>query len=179
VSFDFSILEIFAPLLTGGTVILADTVFELPDLPARDDVRMICAAPSALSALLARPLPAGVRTVTIGGALPLTSSGKIDRRVLPVVSGAGPAPVAPRTETEKLVVEAWSEVLGPEDLPPHRISVFDDFFALGGHSLTATRVTAQLSDQLGCTPRMRLLFDYPVLADYAAQVDRVLLEQEK
>jgi len=67
VCFDFSILEIFAPLVTGGTVILAETVFALPDLPARDEVTMLCGPPSALAVLLNRPLPAGVRTINFGG----------------------------------------------------------------------------------------------------------------
>ncbi|GAA3727519.1 hypothetical protein GCM10022225_06080 [Plantactinospora mayteni] len=73
VCFDFSVLEIFAPLLTGGTVILAETVFALPHLPARDEVTMLCGPPSALSVLLGRPLPAGVRTITFGGEV-LTSA---------------------------------------------------------------------------------------------------------
>ncbi|MGX7670452.1 amino acid adenylation domain-containing protein [Plantactinospora sp. DSM 117369] len=73
VCFDFSVLEIFAPLVTGGTVILAETVFALPDLPARDEVTMLCGPPSALSVLLGRALPAGVRTVTFGGEV-LTSA---------------------------------------------------------------------------------------------------------
>ncbi|MDG4787849.1 non-ribosomal peptide synthetase [Micromonospora sp. WMMD1102] len=67
VCFDFSVLEIFAPLVTGGTVILAETVFALPQLPARDEVTMLCGPPSALSVLLGRALPSGVRTVTFGG----------------------------------------------------------------------------------------------------------------
>ena len=60
-------LELFAPLCTGGTVILADNLLALPALPARDEVRMVCGVPSALSALLDFGLPPSVRTVNSGG----------------------------------------------------------------------------------------------------------------
>jgi non-ribosomal peptide synthetase component F len=73
VSFDFSILEIFAPLLGGGTVFLGETVFALPDLAERDEIRMICGPPSAIGVLLSRPLPGGVRTVVLGGETLTTS----------------------------------------------------------------------------------------------------------
>jgi amino acid adenylation domain-containing protein len=67
VCFDVSILEIFAPLVSGGTVILAENLLELPALPARDRVTMISGPPSGLRALLHRPLPGGVRTINAAG----------------------------------------------------------------------------------------------------------------
>jgi amino acid adenylation domain-containing protein len=67
ISFDFSILEIFAPLCAGGTVVLAENLLALPALPARDRVGMICAVPSALSVVLDLGLPDSVRTVNTGG----------------------------------------------------------------------------------------------------------------
>lgn len=67
ISFDQSVLQIFGPLANGGTVILAGTLLDLPTLPARDEVTMIGAVPSALAALLDRPLPSGVRRVNVGG----------------------------------------------------------------------------------------------------------------
>lgn len=73
VCFDFSVTEIFPALLSGGTVIVADNLLELPTLPARDEVTMISGPPSGLRTLLRRPLPAGIRTVNAGGEV-LTAS---------------------------------------------------------------------------------------------------------
>ncbi|MCX4580497.1 amino acid adenylation domain-containing protein [Streptomyces sp. NBC_01571] len=65
-SFDASVHQMFGPLSTGGCVVLADDILALPSLPARDEVTMISAPPSALAALLERPLPRGVRRVNVG-----------------------------------------------------------------------------------------------------------------
>ena len=70
-------------------------------------------------------------------ALPLTPNGKVNRKALPAPDAAAYAQdayVAPQTETEKLLVQIWSELLG---LPAEDISVTANFFALGGHSLKA------------------------------------------
>ncbi|MGC0417230.1 amino acid adenylation domain-containing protein [Embleya sp. AB8] len=66
ISFDQSVLQIFGPLGTGGTVVLADDILALPTLPARDEITMIGATPSALATLLEQPLPGGIRRVNIG-----------------------------------------------------------------------------------------------------------------
>ncbi|MEU4096168.1 amino acid adenylation domain-containing protein [Streptomyces sp. NPDC026673] len=66
ISFDQSVLQIFGPLTTGGTVVLADDILALPTLPARDEITMIGATPSALATLLEQPLPRGIRRVNIG-----------------------------------------------------------------------------------------------------------------
>ncbi|MFD1939366.1 amino acid adenylation domain-containing protein [Nonomuraea mangrovi] len=67
VCFDPSVTQMFLPLITGGTVIVADTLLSLPSLPARDEVTGVYGAPSALIALLAEPLPPSVRMVIAGG----------------------------------------------------------------------------------------------------------------
>ncbi|MFC4061722.1 amino acid adenylation domain-containing protein [Planomonospora corallina] len=67
VCFDPSVPQLYLPLLTGGTVIMAENPLALHALPARDEVTMISAAASALTALLREPLPAGVRTVLSSG----------------------------------------------------------------------------------------------------------------
>ncbi|MGV9649882.1 amino acid adenylation domain-containing protein [Streptomyces sp. NPDC003554] len=66
-SFDASVHQIFGPLSTGGSVVLADDILALPTLPARHEVTMIGAPPSAIAALLEQPLPSGVRRVNLGG----------------------------------------------------------------------------------------------------------------
>ena len=77
-------------------------------------------------------------------AFPLTASGKIDRRSLPSPDEQAPAPdVAaaepPRTETQQVVAGIWREVLGLE-----RVGIRDNFFDVGGHSLSLVEVHARL-----------------------------------
>ncbi|MEQ1568935.1 MAG: amino acid adenylation domain-containing protein, partial [Myxococcota bacterium] len=70
-AFDLSVFELFAPLCTGGTAIVARDALALPELPARDAVRLVNTVPSAGIELLKLGLPPGVRTVNLAGeALP-------------------------------------------------------------------------------------------------------------
>ncbi|MEQ1504771.1 MAG: non-ribosomal peptide synthetase, partial [Myxococcota bacterium] len=84
-------------------------------------------------------------------ALPVSSSGKVDRELLPARVIA-PLPrstaryVAPTTALETLVALVWAEVLGLE-----RVGVEDDFFAIGGHSLAAVEVLATLDRLLAAS----------------------------
>ncbi|RAV13514.1 non-ribosomal peptide synthetase [Mycolicibacterium sp. GF69] len=96
--------------------------------------------------------------------LPLTSSGKVDRKALPEPVFTTTAFRAPQTQTEKIVADTFAEVLGVD-----RVGLDDDFFALGGDSLIATRVTARLQMALGREVPVRCLFDASTvrgLADY-------------
>ncbi|RGD62650.1 amino acid adenylation domain-containing protein [Kitasatospora xanthocidica] len=100
-------------------------------------------------------------------ALPLTPNGKLDRRALPVPGpdgfAAGRGRTAPRTPAERLVAEAWAEVLDTG-----AVGAEDDFFALGGDSILAVRVTARLRAAFGAADLSpRVLFTHPVLADLA------------
>jgi amino acid adenylation domain-containing protein len=106
--------------------------------------------------------------VTMEG-LPLTPNGKLDRAALPAPEGmdSGVEYVEPRTETERVVAEIWTNVLGVE-----RVGANDDFFALGGHSLRATRVVSHVRRTLGAEVSLRALFESPTLAGFAEQVDR-------
>ncbi|HEX3527655.1 MAG TPA: amino acid adenylation domain-containing protein, partial [Thermoanaerobaculia bacterium] len=68
ITFDLSVFELFLPLTTGGTVILAADALELPRLPARNELTLINTVPSAMAALVrAGGVPAGVRTVNLAG----------------------------------------------------------------------------------------------------------------
>src|SRR6185312_1516537 len=81
-------------------------------------------------------------------ALPLMTSGKIDRRALPEPSIAEATLredyVAPRTPLEKQLAAIWSELLGIE-----QISIYDDFFTSGGHSLLTVRLMTLIEQQIG------------------------------
>jgi acyl carrier protein len=95
---------------------------------------------------------------------PLTTTGKIDRRALPRPSyqtTAG-AYVAPSGKVEQQIAEIWKQVLGVE-----RVGVYDNFFALGGHSLLLARVQAQLSEQFQQPIALTTLFERPTIRDIA------------
>jgi amino acid adenylation domain-containing protein len=76
--------------------------------------------------------------------LPLTPTGKVDRRALPAPDGRRPVLdtpfVAPRTPVEEQVAGIWEGVLGLT-----RVGIHDNFFELGGHSLLATQMIARIS----------------------------------
>ncbi|HWO17375.1 MAG TPA: amino acid adenylation domain-containing protein [Kofleriaceae bacterium] len=103
-------------------------------------------------------------------AMPLTGSGKVDRKALPAPSGpavAGEgAAVAPRTGTEEVIARAYQEALS---LP--RVSIHDNFFALGGHSLLVAQMTAKLSQTLGRAVPMRSGFEHPTVVSLASWLD--------
>ena len=114
-------------------------------------------------------------TVVPLDALPLTRNGKVDVANLPAprpAASAGTTFVAPRTETEKLVAQAWMEVLGLS-----RVGVHDDFFAVGGHSLHVTRVVGRLRAAVGVDVPVRALFGDPTVAGLAAAVEELLLAE--
>ncbi len=100
-------------------------------------------------------------------ALPLTGSGKIDHRALPEPDwGAvpGQVPVAPRTPTEAKLAAIVAELLAL----PGPVGLNDNFFALGGHSLTATRLMARIRAVYGVDLPLHTLFSDPTVAGLAA-----------
>ncbi|MBG0814337.1 non-ribosomal peptide synthetase [Planomonospora sp. ID82291] len=106
-------------------------------------------------------------------ALPTLPNGKVDRRALPdPADDPGAGRVAPGTDPERLVAAVWSAVL--ERSP---IWADDDFFALGGHSFAATRVVGRLRETLLVTVPVRLLFERPVLADFAAALEELIFAE--
>jgi len=109
--------------------------------------------------------------------LPLTPSGKVDRRALPTPDGARPelegAFVAPRTPVEKELAGIWTQVLDVE-----RVSIYDNFFDLGGHSLLATQVISRVRTTYQVDLPLRRLFEMPTVAGLAALIAQSLAEQE-
>ncbi|MET0625827.1 MAG: amino acid adenylation domain-containing protein, partial [Pyrinomonadaceae bacterium] len=103
--------------------------------------------------------------------LPLTPSGKIDRRGLPAPDpqGGGAEFSAPRGAIEEIVAGVWAEVLGAE-----RVGAEDNFFELGGHSLLATRAVSRLREALGVELPLRSLFERPTPRLLAGEVETLL-----
>ncbi|WP_051773736.1 non-ribosomal peptide synthetase [Streptomyces sp. NRRL S-237] len=128
-----------------------------------------------MRAELARSLPEYmVPVLVVVDGLPVTANGKLDRRALPAPAAATAATAyePPAGETEELVAMVWASVL---DAP--RIGRHDDFFALGGHSLSATRVAARLRQSLGLDLPLHTLFEQRTVAALAIAVETVLLAE--
>ena len=127
----------------------------------------------ALRAALSRALPEYMlpAAYVVLDAMPLNSSGKIDRAALPESSGEAPAgPVEQwQTPDEQRIAGLWRDALGVA-----QVRRTDSFFELGGHSLVAAQMIGSVRQayQLNRLP-MRLLFEKPVLADFAAAVARL------
>lgn len=110
-------------------------------------------------------------------ALPLTSSGKVDRRSLLAPDEGRPdtghAFVAPRNELEEAVAEIWAEVLGID-----RVGAHDDFFELGGQSVKAAQVVNRLGALTGLELSLNVLFEAPTLAKLTAWLVETFAAQE-
>jgi acyl carrier protein len=110
-------------------------------------------------------------------ALPLGTSGKVDRRALAEQAAAAPAGAAgaagaaaaaspPRTPVEEVVAAIWADVLGLA-----QVGAGDRFFDLGGHSLLATRVVSRLRQVFGVEVPLKDLFGGATVADLARDIE--------
>jgi amino acid adenylation domain-containing protein len=101
-------------------------------------------------------------------ALPLTPSGKVDRKALPAPDLDGPREdfVPPRTPMEERVASIWQQLLGQS-----RVGAQDNFFELGGHSLLATQVVSRLRQALQVEVPVRTLFEAPTVAEFAGRLE--------
>jgi acyl carrier protein len=113
-------------------------------------------------------LPSAIVTLD---ALPLTPSGKLDRRALPSPE-PGAAFVAPRDPVEAELARLWAEVLQVE-----RVGVHETFFELGGHSLLAAQLLARVRDTFGVELPLRRLFETPTVAGLALLIAQARAEQ--
>ncbi|HEX2133004.1 MAG TPA: amino acid adenylation domain-containing protein [Actinophytocola sp.] len=141
-----------------------------------DDVRLVAylvprrrVGTAELRPWLARRLPDYMhpnRYVMLD-ALPTTPTGKVDRAALPepVWGRDRTHTVAPRTDTERRLATIWREVLSLGPNTP--LGVHDDFFALGGHSLTATQLIARIRGGLAVDLPLSALFTAPTIAGLA------------
>lgn len=102
--------------------------------------------------------------------MPLTSSGKADRKKLPDprLRTRDSDHFAPGTETEKKLVSIWSKVL---NLDPQIISMGADFFQLGGHSLKAAMMATEIHKVFSVKVSVGIVFDFPTARAMAGYID--------
>ena len=102
--------------------------------------------------------------------LPLLPNGKLDRRALPAPepdrAEVGPDYVAPRTPTEATLARLWAEVLNVTS-----VSVHDDFFARGGHSLLSVRLVVEIERAFRTKVPLAALFRLSTVAQLARFID--------
>ncbi len=102
--------------------------------------------------------------------LPLTPSGKTDKNALPDPADAGMDSgteyATPRNEAESAIITVWSDVLGRK-----QISLYDNYFAMGGDSIKAIQVVSRLLG-IGWKLEMRDLFRHSTAAELAPYISR-------
>ncbi|NWE20317.1 non-ribosomal peptide synthetase [Pseudomonas sp. P7548] len=100
--------------------------------------------------------------------MPLSPSGKLDRRALPEPVWQTREHIEPETPLQQQIAAIWREVLGAP-----RIGLRDDFFALGGHSLLATQIISRTRQACDVELPLRTLFEASELGAFAEQVGQI------
>src|SRR5438445_4253642 len=103
--------------------------------------------------------------------MPLTTNGKVDRKALielesqEAMEEVGSLTLTP---TEELIAGVWLSLLGKSDIRRD-----DNFFDLGGHSLTSIQMLARIEQVFNREIELRAIFEFPVLKDFSAYVDQL------
>jgi tyrocidine synthetase III len=158
------------PGITAVAVTAQPNVHGQLDLVAYLTAATAC-SPAELQAFLATQLPAYMvpSYYVQVEAMPLGPTGKINRKMLlqlaaPAMGASAPY-VAPRNETEALLVKIWQEVLGRE-----QVGVKDHFFELGGHSLNAVQVISRINHQWGIKVNIHSVFTSPTIEQLSEEI---------
>ncbi|MEM1169668.1 MAG: amino acid adenylation domain-containing protein [Cyanobacteria bacterium P01_H01_bin.35] len=108
--------------------------------------------------------------------LPLTPNGKIDRKALPDPDNIRPELennfVAPRNQTEELLANIWSELLGVA-----KVGIHDNFFELGGHSLAAVQLVSKISTSFNISLPVKTLLLNPTVDKLSNSIAELLQEK--
>ncbi|HEY3611727.1 MAG TPA: amino acid adenylation domain-containing protein, partial [Pseudonocardiaceae bacterium] len=140
---------------TGGAHLYA--YVHGPDCPPAETLR-----DALLRRLPAYMMPARYHEVAT---IPVTSNGKVDRAALAARSGAvatTPEYMAPRDETEQALLDIWQALL-----PAGRIGTTDDFFVIGGHSLSALQLSSRISRRFGVRVTSAAVFTHRTIGEQA------------
>ncbi|GAA6615351.1 amino acid adenylation domain-containing protein [Scytonema sp. NUACC26] len=104
--------------------------------------------------------------------MPLTPNGKVNRQALPAPDTLRPdleaTFVAPRTSTEEVMAQIWTQVLRLE-----RVGVNDNFYDLGGHSLTTTQLLFRVQNTFTVVLPLHVLLETPTVAGMAQAIDNI------
>ncbi|MCK4258418.1 MAG: non-ribosomal peptide synthase/polyketide synthase [Halanaerobiales bacterium] len=103
--------------------------------------------------------------------IPINANGKIDRKALPEPDGVKQSETEyrpPETELEKRLVILWSQVLKVD-----QVGIDNNFFALGGHSLRATLLTAKINKEFNTQISLREIFKRPTIASLAQYLESI------
>jgi amino acid adenylation domain-containing protein len=131
--------------------------------------------PTALRQMLSQQLPDYMVPAALVRieALPLTANGKVNLAELPAPTPANALTdekfVAPRTSVEKRLAGILRPLLHVD-----RVSVKDNFFLLGGHSLLGTQLLTKISQSFGVELSLFSLFDHPTLEDMSLEVEKLI-----
>ncbi|MBD2520503.1 amino acid adenylation domain-containing protein, partial [Nostoc sp. FACHB-973] len=109
--------------------------------------------------------------IVILESLPLTPSGKVDRRALPAPEASSQLRekyVAPRTAMEEILTLIWTQVLKVKP-----VGIHDNFFELGGHSLLATQLISRVRTTLKVELPLRSLFAAPTIEELSQNIQRL------
>ncbi len=108
---------------------------------------------------------------------PLTANGKVDREKLATLAQINQSStktyIIPRNQTEKAIAQIWQQLLDLE-----QISVHDNFFDLGGHSLLTTMLMSQVRKTFQVDLPLRTLFDAPTIASLATSIEAILQQKD-
>jgi amino acid adenylation domain-containing protein len=171
--------EIEAVLLQQPTVREAVVVAREDDAGEKRLVAYVTAAAHAtptahaLRAALQARLPGYMvpTAFVVLGTMPITPNGKIDRRALPAPNFDALATEAyrgPRDATEAKLTQIWADTLALE-----RIGIDDDLFALGTHSLMATRICSRTREAFHLDIPIQVIFEEPTIAKMALYITRM------
>jgi amino acid adenylation domain-containing protein len=157
------------PAVREAAVVARSSPDSGPSLVAHVVLQHVVETP-ALRAHLEERLP---RVMTpsafvVRDALPLTSSGKVDRARLAEeeIEVTAPGYAAPETPLEIALAAIWSEILGVD-----RIGRDHDFFVLGGHSLAATEIASRIEAELGRAISLRDVYQSRTVAALASRME--------
>ena len=160
-----TVLQAMATVVAAAVAVVSDRLvgYVVPAAGARVDLESVRQA--AAEQLPSYMIP---DVVVALDAMPLNTSGKLDRRALPEPEVDAREFRAPATPTEEIVASIFGAVLGVE-----RVGRDDEFFALGGNSLNATRVASRVGAAVDARVPVRLLFELPTVTALAAAVDEL------
>jgi len=104
--------------------------------------------------------------------LPVTLNGKLDKSKLPAPQLIRlEKSVPPRNEEEQILAQLWADVLGIEE-----VGVHDNFFKLGGHSLSAAQLIVKIQNTTGSELTLRALFEAPTIAGFGELISKERLQ---